>query len=417
MPQIPPPQIPQILAPILAQQALITPWDQNTFIAQQLLLQQNQITGCMQQAIVQPGLPNDIPLNNSVRTVRLDGIHDYLLRYYGETAIIFNENFKAIEIRFNPGYSVVVIDDKYKIRLKYNDAYQPITIDGKLYQIKFGAPTREIYIDNCFYECYFNNRPTQIFLDGHIRTIKIEGRPPEVEFCQKRPELVLGRVNIVIDADSVFPVFLDATVQIFEIEGNRHTLQFADFFKTVVIDDKDIYAIEFGGMPKYFNIGGRRHFVRFTALQDDNIEPGHVNLPGMRRTHMFRDLKSPPLAFIPEVSQISPLPNGPAQPIILPAPFNNVAANSTAVLDPTVGPHSQPHIPPEALIPQLNLNVDELFEKLVATGIIGNKLSSGTKDTSGSGNPAAAEAARKAKEMEKKKIVPINLSRTETIKT
>lgn len=386
---IPPMPMPPLM-PILPPPGFINPWEQNPLIVQQMqLLQQSQ---ALQQNIVNPVKKDEIPINNQMRTVRLDGVNDYLLRFYDETAIIFEHNGQSRNIRFSAGYCVVVIDDLYKVALNFNDDYKPITIDGKLHQIKFGAPTREIYIDDCYYECYFNNRPTQIVLDGKLRTIKIDGKAPEVKVGKERPDLVLGRINVIVDAEQIIPAFLDTSTQLFEIKGQIHTLQFADFFKTVLINGEP-HKIEFGGMPKNFNLKGQKHFIRFTDLPN-NIEPGQVNLAGFVRTRFYRDLKSPPL-------MLAPVEEPPAT-AALPVPFADLNPAQNEVPAPAQQQVTVPQVVP-------NLSINELFQKLVATGIINKKS---TSDASSS----AADDKKVPKEVEKKKVTPVSFSRPETIK-
>lgn len=360
-------------------------------------------------------------LNTKLRTLRLDGTKDHLLRFYNETAIIFNEQCEPQDIRFSAGQCRVIIDDQFSVEMFFNDEYKSIYIDNFAHQIKFGTPTRELYIDNHFYECYFNNQTTQIVLNDKIRMVRIEGKAPEVKIGVKRNDLVLGMVNIVIDAEMMIPIFLDTTVQYFEYKGRIYTLQFADFFLSVLINNEP-FKVEFGGLPKNYMIHGQKHFIRFTGLPD-GISPGRVNLRGMRRTHLYRNCRSPPL---PEGI------DSPGQP----SAFENIDINNmiendmridTQLPPPMMPPHSS-QMNNDSGIPGLpstsnespSVDINDLLKKLVATGIIG------------AGNPPPKEAPKPTRAKEKSpenkaadrkkspepkdQVVPVVLHRPETIK-
>lgn len=185
--------------------------------------------------VVQPQNPTTLSLNNKLRTVRLDGNNDHILRFYDETAIIFDEAGQPHDIQFSAGQSMVIFDDIYQAPLHFLSLNpQPIQVEGKTHMIKFGTPTRELYVDNNYYECYFNNQPTHILLDGKVRVVRINGQVPEVKIGRKRMDLVLGKINLIIDAKLIIPVFLDVKMQYFEFEAKIHSLQFADFFSVSI---------------------------------------------------------------------------------------------------------------------------------------------------------------------------------------
>lgn len=379
-------------------------------------LEANPMVIAMQKAsqipLVVPQSSHQPVLNNKMRTLRLDGTRDHLLRFYGEVAIIFNELGQAHDIRFSAGQSKVVIDDMYSVLLEFNDAYKTIVIEGVQHQIKFGTPTRELYIDDNFYECYFNNQTTQIILGDKVRRVRIEGKAPEVKIGQPRKDIVLGLINMMIDAEIVVPVFLDTTLQYFEYKGQIFTLQFADFFLSVIINN-DSFKVEFGGLPRNYMLNGQKHFIRFTVLPDD-ISPGHVNLRGMRRTTLFRNCKSPPIIEPPLVHY----DNATRSPQI---DINRLVESDMGGMQQQV--HPQPTGMPND---QGVMNINELLQKLVATGIIGNAAPTATSAPTTAVQPAAIPITTpqyNKKEIPIKpveemiRINPVNLCRPETIKT
>lgn len=385
--------------------------------------------------LVTPQSPAQPILNNKIRTVRLDGTKDHLLRFYNETAIIFNESGEPHDIKFSGGQSHVIIDEVFTVVLSFNNDYQTIVVNGKMHRIKFGKPTRELYIDDQFYECYFNNMTTKIMLDGSLRIVRIDGKVPEVKIGRKRCDLVLGRINMVIDAEVIVPVFLDTTLQYFEFKGKVYTLQFADFFLSVVLNN-DAYRVEFGGLPKNFQLNGEKHFLRFTALPD-HIEAGHVNLRGMRRTHLYRDRKSPPLVdeyleeAPPVVNDVDISKLVDADILLQKNDFTSLLAAATM---PSQNSGGIPGIGNDVDMQQTqetpatsNLNINELLQKLVATGILGGNNSTlpiipqtTSRDNNNGNRRDSREEENKrmsSKLMEqKRRIDPISLSRPETIK-
>uniref|UniRef100_A0AAG5D028 Pre-mRNA cleavage complex 2 protein Pcf11 n=1 Tax=Anopheles atroparvus TaxID=41427 RepID=A0AAG5D028_ANOAO len=384
-------------------------------------------------------------INDSVRTINIDGIQREI-RFYEETAVIFMSWDEPKEIGFQKGARMVVVDGRETFELGFNETYKSVSIDNKVYQMRLGAPTRELYIDDSWYECYFGDAPTSIFLDGKLRIFKIAGPAPQVKIGGNRNDLVAGKINMIVDAEYIIPVFLDCKVQTFEINGQAHTLQFADFLLTVVIDELP-YPVDFGKLPKVYRLRGRDYYIRFTSLPN-NVQPGNVYIRDMIRTPLYRDLRTPPKdpgALVPPPANSTNQPFAPAglgvPPPALGGAFsgggggggginnNNhpaalggpgsvpshpppTASNKTAGLDyltsNAVGSSSVPgggyrveadeKAPPStssggsnganssssAGIPLLaNINVEELYKKIVAAGII-TKLGS---------NPATAGGA------------------------
>lgn len=279
--------------------------------------------------------------------------------------------FEPRELGFQAGERRIIVDNKDAIRLAFNDIYSPFTIDGITYQIRFGTPIRELYINNQWFECLFGDQ-SLIPLAGKQRVFQIEGPSPQVRIGLVRNDLVAGKIDLYIDSTIKRPFFLDAQVQSFELDGQIHNLQFADYFLSVLIDG-EIFSVQYGNMPKRFRIGGRDRFIRFSVLPNSMVA-GNVFVRNMVRTDRHRNLASPPPhQMLPDAV----VPN-------IPPP---AVAPSAAVAIPTMP----------------NLNIDDLFQKLVASGILNNKKNNNNSD----------EAPTDKK---KPLPTPIDLSKSETIK-
>lgn len=103
-------------------------------------------------------------------------------------------------------------------------------------------------------------------LDGILHTIVVEGPEPKVKIGASCRELVLGKVQMIIDGIVVVPVYLDSKLQTFEYEIGKHTLQLADYFATVFIDGVPLTNVDYGGFPRSFKIGNKKCFLRFSTL-------------------------------------------------------------------------------------------------------------------------------------------------------
>ncbi|XP_058062799.1 uncharacterized protein LOC131212794 [Anopheles bellator] len=240
-------------------------------------------------------------LQDSVRTINIDGIQREI-RFYEETAVIFMNWDEPKEIGFQKGARMVCVDDRETFELGFNEPYKSVSIEGKVYQMRLGAPTRELYIDDSWYECYFGDPPTTIMLGEKPRVFKIAGPPPQVKIGSSRNDLVAGKINMIVDAELIVPVFLDCKPQLVEIGGHQHWLQFADFLLTVLIDDQP-FSVEFGGLPQVYRLRERNYYIRFTALPK-LVVPGRVYIRDMVRTPHHRDLRTPPK----DASLLPPLP-------------------------------------------------------------------------------------------------------------
>ncbi|XP_055637701.1 uncharacterized protein LOC129776214 [Toxorhynchites rutilus septentrionalis] len=405
-------------------------------------------------------IPGVAKLNDSVRTINIDGVQREI-RFYDDIAVIFMSWDEPKEIGFQKGSRMVVVDDRDSFELSFNECYKSITIEGKVYQMKLGSPTRELYIDNSWYECYFGDPPSNITLDGVTRVFKISGPAPQVKIGNSRNDLVAGKINMIVNAETIIPVFLDAQVQMFEIQGQIHKLQFADFLLTVIINDQP-YPVEYGGLPKVFKLRGKDFYIRFTAVPK-LVVPGRVYLRDMVRTPLHRDLRTPPRdqsllpPFVSSITNVMPpittVP--PPVPGLFPAaaamqqpPF--APTQSTTGLDyiTNLMPHSSsavnvsnnlagyqiqsedkpniatPPVPNPASnatptplnLPLLqNINIDELYKKIVAAGII-TKSTTAPTSSSASASTSAASKLDKALEEDFLEIEPVYLNKLETLK-
>ena len=71
-----------------------------------------------------------------------------------------------------------------------------------------------MYVNDKWYECYFGGRPITVDLGNKKVSIKLEGPPPQVKIgTTKRTDLVLGKINLIINARNMVPVFLDSKPQ------------------------------------------------------------------------------------------------------------------------------------------------------------------------------------------------------------
>lgn len=82
------------------------------------------------------------------------------------------------------------------------------------FRIKLGTPTRELYVDDKWYECYFGGRPIIVDLGNKKVSMNLEGPIPQVKIgLKQRTDLCIGKINLIINAKNMVPVFLDAKPQ------------------------------------------------------------------------------------------------------------------------------------------------------------------------------------------------------------
>ncbi|XP_017039141.1 uncharacterized protein LOC108086669 isoform X2 [Drosophila ficusphila] len=288
----------------------------------------------------------DNPMADVVRSITIDG-GSKEIRFYNQVAIIFMDGDQPHEIGFQQGQRVVMIDHNDPLPLSFNDDYKPFQLDGQLHRIRFGFPSRELYIDDHWYEIYFGGPPVSLPIGNKLHVIKAEGPPPNVDIGRVRRDLVVGKINMIVDAHTIVPLFLDARQQTFQLGAEQHSLQFVDSFQYALLDGQ-LQKVEYGGLPKGMQLnGGRNCFIRFGTLPK-GVVAGKTHVADMVyiKTEAPAEppkpppmiVKPPPVLEQPKVAAAAPL-----APLSLPA--------AAAALE--------------------SLNINDLFQKLVSSGIIG----------------------------------------------
>ncbi|XP_018565201.1 uncharacterized protein LOC108906445 isoform X2 [Anoplophora glabripennis] len=350
-------------------------------------------------------LTNGAVNQDEIKTINIDGVPKDI-RFYDETAIAFISWDNPREISFQDGTRRVTFNNTESYLLGFNKPYQEVLINGSPHLVRLGAPSREIYIDHVPYECYFGSVGIRIVLNGASTTVKLEGPPPQVKIGENmRTDLVAGKINLFINAQIVVPVFLDAKVQKFIIEGETSTLKFVNALETVLINDVPL-SVEYGGLPKPVFIHGKKQYIRFSVLPK-GIKPGHVvikDMEGQGSDNLKFDESSqdslsavdPNEPALPVVARPKQLVGGDSpdrnsnspnfiQNMLQQQNLNNLDLLSN-VMTPTLGPISTggyeiENIPQESTqstnIPQVtapvlppSLNINDLFQKLVASGFV-----------------------------------------------
>ncbi|XP_050743057.1 uncharacterized protein LOC108022581 isoform X3 [Drosophila biarmipes] len=347
----------------------------------------------------------DNPMADVVRSITIDG-GSKEIRFYNQVAIIFMDGDQPHEIGFQQGQRVILIDHNEPLPLCFNDDYKPFQLDGQLHRIRFGFPSRELYIDEHWYEIYFGGPPVSLPIGNKMHVIKAEGPPPNVDIGRVRRDLVVGKINMIVDAHTIVPLFLDARQQTFQLGAEQHSLQFVDSFLYALLDGQ-LQKIEYGGLPKGMTLnGGRSCFIRFGTLPKGVIA-GKTHVADMVyiKTEAPAEPPKPPPMIVkppPVVEQPKPAPVAAIPPISLPA--------AAAALE--------------------SLNINDLFQKLVSSGIIGGAAAApakpavdsapkeaATKSSEASPAPAAAAPAPAPAGPPLEPIKRIDLRKPETIKT
>ncbi|XP_030375696.1 uncharacterized protein LOC115624980 isoform X2 [Scaptodrosophila lebanonensis] len=281
----------------------------------------------------------DNPMTDVVRSITIDG-GTKEIRFYNQVAIIFMDKDEPHEIGFQNGQRAICIDHNEPLPLSFNDEYKTFTLDGQLHRIRFGFPSRELYIDDHWYEIYFGGPPISLPIGNKLHVLKAEGPPPNVDIGKVRRDLVAGKINMIVDAHNIVPLFLDAKVQTFQLGTEPHQLQFTDSFLYVLLDGK-LLKVDYGGLPKSFSLSGRKYFIRFGTLPVGVVAG---------KTHV--------------------------QDMIY---IKTDAPVESHLLQPTIA-NMDKHLIEKASSVQLpvSLNIDELFQKLISSGIIGTTTSSST---------------------------------------
>ncbi|CAH1974031.1 unnamed protein product [Acanthoscelides obtectus] len=232
-----------------------------------------------------PEMPSGDQLTNGavnqdeIKTLFIDGSPKDI-RFYDETAVVFINWDDPREITFQEeGVRHVTFNDKETYALGFDQPYVEVKVNGNPHLVRIGAPSRELFIDHVPYECYFG-AGICIKLDGVSTTVKLDGPPPQVKIGEKRrTDLVAGKISMFVDAVIMVPVFLDAKLQRFSIHGETSTLRFVNALETVLINDTP-FNVEYGGLPKPIMIHGKKRFIRFSVLPR-GVKAGKVRLKDM----------------------------------------------------------------------------------------------------------------------------------------
>lgn len=213
------------------------------------------------------------------KTLNIDGIPRDI-RIYNETAIIFINYDDPRDISFQNGARRVIFNNNETYLLMFGNDYTECTVNNFPFRVKLGVPSREIFINDLGFECFFGGPPVHICVSGISMTVQLDGPLPQVKIGEvKRTDLVVGKINLIINATLMIPVFLDGKLQTFMVEGEPCTIKFVDALKRVLINDVP-FNVEFGGLPKPCIIHGKKHFIRFSVLPK-GIKPGFVRIKDM----------------------------------------------------------------------------------------------------------------------------------------
>lgn len=273
-----------------------------------------------------------------------------------------------------------------------------------------GAPTRELYIDDRFYELHFGDQRLTVEFGGVPLTVELEGPPPEVRFNQRGTRFCLGCVMLIVDARMSFNIYLDAKPQRsvflfnfpnyfsllfffrFEINGRPLVLRFKDKFTTILVNEVPV-GLQFGGnpVPIYFN--DKQHFLRLTELPP-GVVPGEVSVKDMDPTEdnaILLDTNSMDAPIV-DFAAAADTKRGTffsikifLNPIFLsgmyldlvsstmgksPAEKNDQMLYNYQLCADNANPAMNPPAPGATLPLLKNLDLDNLFQTLVASGII-----------------------------------------------
>ncbi|XP_046395554.1 uncharacterized protein LOC124162898 isoform X2 [Ischnura elegans] len=232
--------------------------------------------------------------SDRMKTINIDGVPREI-RFYGDTAIIMMGWDDPRDLCFQGGSRRVSFDGgSESIICSFGETPREIMVSGRSHLVRLGAPTRELNIDGRWYECHFGGPPMPVDLDDNRRHfVELAGPPPQVRIgTERRTDLVAGKINLIIDARDMVPIFLDAKPQCFEIEGRPHTLRFTHALRYVVINGRQ-FRVEFGGLPMPIIVHDRKHFIRFSVLPR-GIMPGYVSIAGMEGGRLPSPLPPPP---------------------------------------------------------------------------------------------------------------------------
>ncbi|XP_044747755.1 uncharacterized protein LOC123308987 isoform X2 [Coccinella septempunctata] len=344
-----------------------------------------------------PDGPNDIIIESAsqedIKTITIDGLPRDI-RYYDEVAIIFMNWDDPREISFQDGTRRVIFNDTDMYMMNFNEPYRELRIGESLHQVRLGGPSREIYIDYKPYECYFGGPGITIDLNGKVTSVKLDGPPPQVKIGESRTDLVAGKIKLIIDAKTIIPIFLDSRVQTFNYNGERHTVQFLPGLKSVLINNEN-FDVQFGGLPKPIMLKDRRHYIRFSVLPKA-LKLGHIKIKGLESADETSspsleenlDVNEPALpipqramkAYDPNISPDNSSSSNLFQNVLQQQNLQNLdfltnVISTTEEASNTYQVESNPPTQqPESASNPTNLfnlsNINDLFQKLVASGMV-----------------------------------------------
>lgn len=290
---------------------------------------------------------------SETKTIDIDG-SPREIRTYGEKAVILLEWNDPRLISFERVQCNIVFEEgKFVIPMSVGDNYQEFHIGNVLHKVKLGVPTQEIVLDGKGYQCFFGGKPISIYLSGKNRTIRLDGRPPRVIISQvKNYEYLLGKIELIIDAKKIVPLYLDARPQRFSIDGKPLILKFIDNFKAVTVNGVR-FNVEFGGLPISIPIRGYKRFLRFSNLPSYVI-PGHTSVREMNRDDKI---------LLPNY-----LASAQSDPLLNPISINSpLGVQPCPVLPQNIDCSAPPHLS-APLFPNLSVSDPRLFGSSLQAG-------------------------------------------------
>ncbi|XP_054263515.1 uncharacterized protein LOC128986927 isoform X2 [Macrosteles quadrilineatus] len=328
------------------------------------------------------------------RSINIDGVPRDI-RFYGITAVALMSWDDPREISFQPGSRRVIIDERDSVIVHFNSPPVEVIIDGQPHRLRFGAPTRELFIDNQWFEVFFGGPPVACNIAGQPHMIQLEGPPPPVKPGAPRRDLVVGKITLIIDAEYFFTIYLDAKPQKFEVKGVGYIIRFVEALQKTVINGVP-FKSDFGGLPKPIILNGNKHFFRLTALPR-GVTPGFLSIanmeggrlpspPGMVAppqlpASLEQAVLLPPPHTLTAPPRISPDVRDVEQATLIPP---TPASASTAALVTTQPPNSAP---PQVVAPAVPANSLDMLTTLLPATEQGRALASYSVDSEGS-NPA-----------------------------
>ncbi|RXG71959.1 Pre-mRNA cleavage complex 2 protein Pcf11, partial [Armadillidium vulgare] len=296
----------------------------------------------------EPDLPNiaedvlrSVYRESQTKTIEIDGIPREI-RTYGERAMILMDWDDPRTLTFEPVLCNIVFDNgTFVLPMSIGEGYREFIIDREVHRVRLGVPTQELMIDGKGYQCFFGGKPITVHLAGQNRTISLDGKLPKVIIGQTRnTNYLLGKIELIVNARKVIPLFLDAKPQRFTLDGKAFVIKFIDAFTKVNINGVK-FPVEFGGLPISITVRGYRKFLRFLKLPSF-VTPGKTTVRGMDTEGDTLIPAYPPSPPPPPVD-IKRAPNFPASTsVAAPSPAPAPTPVATA---PPLAPSLAPALP------------------------------------------------------------------------